>query len=638
MENLNLNNILEINPYKDLQGKCEITFKEISLSHDSPSAESPLEFSEIDTINGAKLQAGLAELTFSEIRNQDLPTVTGLDIYIRKASDTKLGSLLTTLPWGLLKKNYTGIGATTLELNSPRNSIIVVPTKALAYNKYLSGINSETGVAKYCYVGSTISDLPNTTPQHIQTYLHNDTISHKKLLVVTDSLKKVIEAIGPDIYQNYFLLLDEIDIYQSDSTFRPALEDAIDYYFNFDPQHRSMVSATMQEFSHPLIQKEPLINLIYTLPTYAKKDHLLSNHAISAIHTDNPHQIAVEKILELLREHPNEKIVIAYNKLTAIRQIIALLPEEIRSQCGILCSEASRQNAGEYYQELTANNTLPLRITFLTCAYFAGVDIAERFHLISISDATKIYTMLSTARLTQIAGRCRHPEGVFSETVIYSTKQYDFGHTPESLREFYLEMAQDLANYANSADVLQRRYPRALPSDFLTIKNSVAEKSSYKAFGESPVTLIRTNIEGVSVPAYMNIDAIYERLQLRLNLYSTQSELPAALQEEGHIVITQELLLPHTNEQVRVEAEIEAALDDTADQERVQIIAELQRLHHSGELNERNLIQLRRSKSRKGQEFINRFQQLYPYLAFDELISREELTQIATGLMDLIML
>lgn len=239
--------------------------------------------------------------------------------------------------------------------------------------------------------------------------------------------------------------------------------------------------------------------------------------------------------------------VLLYNdvpiKVTTIRQIIAQLPDEIRSQCGILCSEASRQNAGEYYQELTANNTLSLRITFLTCAYFAGVDIAERFHLISISDATKIYTMLSTARLTQIAGRCRHPEGVFSETVIYSTKQYDFA-TSESLREFYLKMAQDLANYANDADTLQCKYPNTLPSDFLTIKESVVEKSRYKAFGESPVPLIRTNIEGTSVPAYMNIDAIYERLQLRLNLYSTLEKLPAALQEEGHTVTTQELLPP----------------------------------------------------------------------------------------------
>lgn len=39
-----------------------------------------------------------------------------------------LQDVFVTTPHGLIKKNRTGIGATTLELNSPRNSIIVVPT------------------------------------------------------------------------------------------------------------------------------------------------------------------------------------------------------------------------------------------------------------------------------------------------------------------------------------------------------------------------------------------------------------------------------------------------------------------------------------------------------------------------------
>ena len=45
--------------------------------------------------------------------------------------DAKLSDVFETTPYGLIKKNRTGVGATTLELKCPRNSIIVVPTKAL---------------------------------------------------------------------------------------------------------------------------------------------------------------------------------------------------------------------------------------------------------------------------------------------------------------------------------------------------------------------------------------------------------------------------------------------------------------------------------------------------------------------------
>lgn len=51
---------------------------------------------------------------------------------------TKLGDVLTRIPCGVIHKTITGLGATTLELvNQTRDSIIVVPTKSLAYNKYM---------------------------------------------------------------------------------------------------------------------------------------------------------------------------------------------------------------------------------------------------------------------------------------------------------------------------------------------------------------------------------------------------------------------------------------------------------------------------------------------------------------------
>lgn len=188
-----------------------------------------------------------------------------------------------------------------------------------------------------------------------------------------------------------------------------------------------------------------------------------------------------------------------------------------------------------------------------------------------------------------------------------------------------------MANYANSADILHSKYPDTLPSDFLTIKDSIAEKSRYKAFGEDPVALIRININAISVPAYMNIDAIYERSQLRLNLYAMPDILPDTLEKEGHTVSREKQLCSYTAEQAQIEEEITDALEDTVKQEREQIIEELRELHQSEQLNEENLTRLRRSKTRKGQQFIDRILQLLPYLPLDTLIAREELTQNAIG-------
>ena len=61
----------------------------------------------------------------------------------------------------------------------------------------------------------------------IQEYLSRD--GYKKLLVVADSLRRVLKYISPEELKNYFLMVDEIDVLQSDNSFRPQLEDVIDY-------------------------------------------------------------------------------------------------------------------------------------------------------------------------------------------------------------------------------------------------------------------------------------------------------------------------------------------------------------------------------------------------------------------------
>ena len=97
----------------------------------------------------------------------------------------------------LLNKGVTGCGGTTLEIQSKRNSIILVPNINLVLNKTkahsnLMGLYGE--VSKYQF---------NSAFKKQRSY--------KKIITTYDSLPKLIEWIGDDVY-DYFLLIDEYHI------------------------------------------------------------------------------------------------------------------------------------------------------------------------------------------------------------------------------------------------------------------------------------------------------------------------------------------------------------------------------------------------------------------------------------------
>lgn len=57
-------------------------------------------------------------------------------VILLKPDENRLSEIITQLPYGLIDKQATGIGATHLELHcSKRDSIIVVPTRALGEGK-----------------------------------------------------------------------------------------------------------------------------------------------------------------------------------------------------------------------------------------------------------------------------------------------------------------------------------------------------------------------------------------------------------------------------------------------------------------------------------------------------------------------
>ena len=518
-----------------------------------------------------------------------------------------LADFIDKMPHGIVDKKIPGIGATTLEINSKRNSIIVFPTKALAYGKHSKHPNT-------LYVGSEIKGQnEKVTNQQIEEYLAKD--GYKKLLVVADSLGRLLGIIGKN-YRDYFLMIDEVDVLQTDNNFRPQLENVIDYYLIFPPKNRCMVTATMKEFSNPHLKTECRFPITWQYNTHRN---------IDLLHTDNITQAVIEKVIS----HPTEKIFIAYNSILQIRNIIASLDEETRKECAILCSEASIKEAGEYFvPKLGDNDTLPARINFATCCYFTGIDIEDSYHLITVSDVRRSHSMLTLDRMTQIHGRCRKVNGILSETIIYNTLGYV--SVMESMEKYtitLLNKAQKVLKVLESADTISQG-DYTLTDLFAIIKEAIREKAQERIAGNELINLTRKDVHGKDVPAYLNIDYIIERTELYASYFMPET-LKEVLRKQVKIISYKSLNYDVSPEQSSIEKANKDAQNKLTESYIQEAINNIKLLSTTGQLNDNTLYSYTRHCRSKTKIFLERFIKLYRYVDLDSLL--HQLWEIRTS-------
>lgn len=528
--------------------------------------------------------------------------------FLMPRDNAYLGDVFITVPYGLIKKNRTGVGVTTLELNSPRNSIVVVPTRALAYNKAInSKIEGEENKYKILYVGGKITGFNVPTPS---AYIADSSIDYKKFIVVADSFPRLLKDIGEDNYKDYFLMIDEIDSYQYDCSYRPNMEDVIDYYFQFPPTQRCLVSATIGKFSNKAIEEEPIINVKFNEPL---------PRTIKLVHTDDIDIRVKKTIEEITSAYPNHKILIAYNSISGCTYIINSLDEELRRDCAMLCST---KNSGivEYYSDIT-NNQLPKKISFMTCTYFVGIDISERFHLISVINSKKTHTVLSTDKLQQIAGRCRDAEGLLSETIIYSTKAVPYDIDPNNIENQVLKDAQQLSNFGTLYPILREKFT----SNFYLFREEfdskeLIEGTAKRYYGTSPVKILRKNVIGQLVPSFFNIDNVRIQVELLTTLFNQSFTLRNKLVREGHHVEFQ-VYQETTSISDAIIEETDTQLEERNQFQQENIISRLQEV---SSLEERKSLarRLHSECTRKNAIFLEYFIELQEYVPFNTLIEK----------------
>ena len=448
------------------------------------------------------------------------------EIIIKKDGNNQiyLSDVLDRLPYGLVSKEETGMGATSLELQTPRNSIIVEPIKITASSKAYSHTKSPTD--KVLYVGSeTKFHQKKITKAEIVAYVNNPKIKHKKIIVVADSLYRVVDAIGDKVFKDYFLLLDEVDSFQMDSIFRKSMEECIQYYKKFEKPNRCMLSATLIDFSDPDLNKEGKTVIMYDK---------ISPRKIHIIRSNTPELIGntADKITELLNDYPDEKIMVAFNSVARSFEVAEYLNTTgivSENDLKILCSKASKDKVRKYYSELDSE-LLPGKVNFVTSAYFSGFDLKEDYHLISVSSNKNKGRSLSDKRLKQIAGRCRTPNSIISETVVYDLANIEADYVLPNKES----LIADAQTQIDSLKCIERHYSK---SPLLKRIRQVLVDQIIETLENKKSRFVKKNTKTNNVEiSYLNIDAYLENSITHFELYKEKDQLFNKLVSQRHKV------------------------------------------------------------------------------------------------------
>lgn len=575
-------------------------------------------------------------------------------VRLTMADKVKLGNIFNSLPYGIVKKCVPGIGATTLALDQQRDTILVMPTKKLAYQKYLYGRDKCPYHHKFLYVGSDIpeANCKSPTDEEIRNFITTKRESHSfylKIIVVADSLRRVMEQIQyiKDAPQrawekivkqaeqqqknpwelllknpmavseqpmDWHIMVDEIDTFQSDGKFREAMENVIDYYLSFPANKRCLVSATIRPFTHPQLREEPLLEINY--------EHT-EKRTVSIVRANNIYREVVDMLCHYRKSNPDDKVVVAYNSIRSINVILDLLPAEVKADCSVACSSLNQAMVGEFYRSLHSG-LLTTPITLMTSAYFVGVDIEERFHLISVADPRQTQALLSPEKLYQISGRCRHPQGLLSETIVFNLYR---SKTPAEVipLEKYEEKAQILSQFANSSEAVQETCKDVLPANFLDVKDSIVARSRHSIFGSQPISIIRLDINGKVVPAYLNIDALGEYQQLCTDIYTSCDRFLQALDAT---CIIRHFKEPGPDEkpadklQLRAEQQEDKSRSIVILQQIQSKIDELLMANRQEPINDTTLNRMIRNTydSKYGRQFLERVKEFYHYVPLEKLV------------------
>lgn len=389
------------------------------------------------------------------------------------------------LPNGILNKEITGCGGTTLALEDENRTIICSPRIKLLENKAEQYKNS-------------LLVIQGVNKEQIKQYLETETVP--KILTTYDSFSKVKKVVGD--LSEWKIVVDEFQCLLNDSSFKADTEIAFLKELQSCP-YVTYLSAT------PILDK-----YISQIDFFKDKTYFQLNWAdkekvfIRRIKTANPIGGAITVInnykrglYPTLEDESGNKIeskeaVIFLNSVTDIVNIIKhtnLQPEEVNI---IVADNSDNQKLIKKLGEDYSTGRIPLKgekhkqFTFCTSTAYMGVDFySTTASTFVVSNCNKINTAVDIAtELCQIAGRQRLNENPFRKYIffIYNTtreevNEEDFNRLIESKTRRSYKKIQDYQNEAAEDK------PAAL-KEMKAISNTIGNETYYLTYNEESDT------------------------------------------------------------------------------------------------------------------------------------------------------
>ena len=360
-----------------------------------------------------------------------------------------LSDVMDMIPSGcILSKRIPGCGATTLELQTDRSSIIIVPNVPVIISK----------CKKY---PNMLGVYENITIHQVAEYLmENHT---HKIMTTPESfcnVKSACEKCGIDIYSDFFLLMDECHQLIADVDYRIDIVMPMNDFFLFE--NKALVSATPIEFSDPRFKE----NHFETIEIVADYDY---RQDITVTHTYN-----IGKAVGEYLENHDGTICVFLNSITTIYSIMNEFG--LFEESAVYCAPKSKTKLkAEYgfnsaYTEWSADTMK--KYNFFTARFFTAFDLElnGKPEMVMVSDPYLAeYSMLDIdTDCIQICGRFRN--GIKSATHIYRTNPEI---TVKSREQIEWEISAHEFAY----------------NTFETYYNSAETRESRFAFGEAMETL-----------------------------------------------------------------------------------------------------------------------------------------------------
>lgn len=367
----------------------------------------------------------------------------------------------------IIDKGRCGIGGTTMELNSKRHSILVVPNVSIIESKtsqfdFLFGVKGGVNIS------------------HIKEYIENIIRSGGviKIMSTPDSFRKIIsacESLDFDIYSKCFLLLDECHSFITERSYRENISVPLEYLWKFE--NKSLISATPYEFSDPRFEKLKLVKI--------ESEHLNSN--IETVFTKDLFA-TLKSLIEQAKEHKDVNLHIFYNSVTDIPIILSLIKADKVDSTKIFCADnaGNRGKLGKYADRLFSlkdNDYHPGFINFYTTKYWEGWDlIDENAVVVLLSDIKKEHTLFEiSTKGIQAIGRLRNK----AKHVFHITNCYEF--TSTSKKKIKDQIIKNSSIGVDSYNFLSKAalFKNILPKIKTAVEGMIKSFSTFNSDGTS---------------------------------------------------------------------------------------------------------------------------------------------------------